>query len=64
MATMTILFPKAIFVKKLPNGYGVQFKDNAPIGPQLNMLTPSSHCEPLTKTPFHKYLPVKIVKLG
>ena len=51
-------------VVTLPNGYGVQFKDNAPIGPQLNMLTPSNHCKPLTKTPFHKYLPVKIMKLA
>ena len=47
----------------LPNGYGLRFKDNEPVGPQLNMLTPSSHCDPFTKTPFHKYLPVKILKL-
>ncbi len=47
----------------LPNGYGLQFKDNAPVGPQLNMLTPSHNCEPFTKTPFHKYVPVKILKL-
>jgi anaerobic selenocysteine-containing dehydrogenase len=48
----------------LPNGYGTQFKNGTPTGPQLNMLTPSSHCEPFTKTPFHKYLPVKIVQLN
>ena len=48
----------------LPNGYGLRFKDNEPVGPQLNMLTPSSHCDPFTKTPFHKYLPVKILKLN
>jgi anaerobic selenocysteine-containing dehydrogenase len=47
----------------LPNGYGLRFKDSEPIGPQLNMLTASSHCEPLTKTPFHKYVPVKITKV-
>jgi anaerobic selenocysteine-containing dehydrogenase len=47
----------------LPNGYGLRFKDSEPIGPQLNMLTASSHCEPLTKTPYHKYVPVKITKV-
>jgi anaerobic selenocysteine-containing dehydrogenase len=46
----------------LPNGYGLKYKDGAPIGPQLNRLTPSHHCEPFTKTPFHKYLPVNITK--
>jgi anaerobic selenocysteine-containing dehydrogenase len=47
----------------LPNGYGLQFKNGEPIGPQLNMLTASDNCEPFTKTPYHKYVPVKIVKL-
>ena len=47
----------------LPNGYGLRYKGSAPVGPQINLLTPSSHCDPLTKTPFHKYLPVKITKL-
>ncbi len=47
----------------LPNGYGSRFRDGEAIGPQLNMITPSSHCETFTKTPFHKYLPVKITKL-
>jgi anaerobic selenocysteine-containing dehydrogenase len=51
-------------VVTLPNGYGTQFQNGAPLGPQLNMLTPSSHCEPFTKTPFHKYLPVKIALLS
>jgi anaerobic selenocysteine-containing dehydrogenase len=47
----------------LPNGYGSRFRNGEAIGPQLNMITPSSHCESFTKTPFHKYLPVKITKL-
>jgi anaerobic selenocysteine-containing dehydrogenase len=47
----------------LPNGYGLRFKNSEPIGPQLNMLTASDNCEPLTKTPFHKYVRVKITKL-
>jgi anaerobic selenocysteine-containing dehydrogenase len=44
----------------LPNGYGSRFRNGEAIGPQLNMIMPSNHCEPFTKTPFHKYLPVKI----
>ena len=46
----------------LPNGYGLKYKNGAPNGPQLNLLTPSDNCEPLTKTPFHKHLPVKLRK--
>ena len=46
----------------LPNGYGLRYKNGAPNGPQLNLLTPSDNCEPLTKTPFHKHLPVKLRK--
>jgi hypothetical protein len=45
----------------LPNGYGLRFQNNEPVGPPINMLTSSHHCDPLTKTPFHKYVPVKIV---
>ena len=47
----------------LPNGYGLRFKNSDPIGPQLNMLTASNNCEPFTKTPYHKYVPVRILKL-
>jgi anaerobic selenocysteine-containing dehydrogenase len=50
-------------VVTLPNGYGLKYQNGEPIGPQLNLLTPSSNCEPLTKTPFHKYLQVKISKV-
>lgn len=46
----------------LPNGYGLKYKNSEPIGPQLNLLTPGSNCEIFTKTPFHKYLPIKIRK--
>ncbi len=50
-------------VVTLPNGYGFRYKNGEPNGPQLNLLTPSNNCESLTKTPFHKYLPVKIKKV-
>jgi anaerobic selenocysteine-containing dehydrogenase len=49
-------------VVTLPNGYGFSYKGNKPEGPELNMLTKSNHCEPFTKTPYHKYLQVKISK--
>ncbi|MDE2420577.1 MAG: molybdopterin-dependent oxidoreductase [Gammaproteobacteria bacterium] len=47
----------------LPHGYGMRYKDSAPIGPELNRLTSSSHCDPLSKTPFHKHVPVRILKM-
>jgi anaerobic selenocysteine-containing dehydrogenase len=50
-------------VVTLPNGYGFRYKGNKPEGPELNMLTKGNHCEPFTKTPYHKYLPVKIRKV-
>ncbi len=48
-------------VVSLPNGYGLRYKNGEPVGPQLNLLTPSHHCDPLTKTPYHKFVPVKII---
>jgi anaerobic selenocysteine-containing dehydrogenase len=50
-------------VVTLPNGYGFSYKGNKPEGPELNMLTASNHCEPFTKTPYHKYLRVKIRRI-
>ncbi|MEY4906213.1 MAG: hypothetical protein RLZZ292_4028 [Bacteroidota bacterium] len=63
--TVTVELDKSVRPKMvtLPNGYGLRFKNSEPLGPQLNLLTASNHCEPLTKTPFHKYVPVKIVKV-
>lgn len=49
-------------VVTLPHGYGVRFKDSAPIGPELNRLTSLNHCDPLSRTPYHKYVPVRIQK--
>ena len=46
----------------LPNGYGFRYQDSAPAGPELNRLTQSANCEPFTKTPYHKYVPVRIMK--
>lgn len=46
----------------LPHGFGMRYKDSAPIGPELNRLTDSQHCDPLSRTPFHKHVPVQIEK--
>lgn len=47
----------------LPHGYGMRYKDSAPIGPELNRLTSSAHCDALARTPFHKHVPVHIHKI-
>ena len=46
----------------LPHGYGQRYKNSAPLGPAVNRLTASDHCDPFSKTPFHKYVPVHIRK--
>ena len=47
----------------LPHGYGMRYRGSDPIGPELNRLTSASHCEALTRTPFHKYVPVYVRKV-
>lgn len=44
----------------LPHGYGIRYRGGPPIGPELNRLTSAGHCDPFTRTPFHKYVPVSI----
>jgi anaerobic selenocysteine-containing dehydrogenase len=51
-------------VVALPHGYGMSYQGSAPIGPALNRLTTREHCDPLSRTPFHKYVPVNIVKVS
>jgi len=51
-------------VVTLPHGYGVSFQNSKPIGPSINRLTSISHCEPFSRTPFHKYVPATIRKSG
>ncbi|MBP5059199.1 molybdopterin-dependent oxidoreductase [Pseudomonas chlororaphis] len=48
----------------LPHGYGMSYKGSPPIGPRLNVLTSGTHCDPFSKTPYHKYVPVRILKTG
>lgn len=47
-------------VVSLPHGYGLRYRGGEPIGPQLNRLTSTQHCDPLSKTPYHKYVPVRL----
>lgn len=49
-------------VVTLPHGYGNSYQGGAPIGPELNRLTSAEHCDPLSRTPYHKYVPVHIRK--
>ncbi|MBK7956201.1 MAG: molybdopterin-dependent oxidoreductase [Candidatus Accumulibacter sp.] len=48
----------------LPHGYGQRYRDSEPAGPQINRLTTAAHCDPLTRTPFHKYVPVHITPIA
>jgi anaerobic selenocysteine-containing dehydrogenase len=44
-------------VVTFPHGYGVCFQNSPPMAPPVNQLTSASHCEPFSKTPYHKYVP-------
>lgn len=48
----------------LPHGYGMRYQDSTPIGPQLNRLTPVGRKDPLTHTPYHKYVPVNLTPIA
>lgn len=51
-------------VASLPHGYGmVEAQEDGnlqQVGPAINELTAADHCDDLAKTPFHKYIPVRI----
>ncbi|MFK7987114.1 MAG: molybdopterin-dependent oxidoreductase [Sandaracinaceae bacterium] len=52
-------------VLSIPHGYGMSYMgpdgERRESGPRINRLTASDHCDPLTKTPFHKGVPVALV---
>lgn len=48
----------------LPHGYGMRYRGGDPIGPQINRLTASDHCDPLARTPYHKHVPVRVQPVG
>ncbi len=47
-------------VVTLPHGYGGSYAGSGSIGPAVNRLTSAAHCEPFTKTPYHKFVPVRV----
>lgn len=47
----------------LPHGYGMRY-GNKVHGPVLNLLTGASYRDTITATPFHKNVPVQILKLS
>lgn len=50
-------------VVSLPHGYGMVGDDEVR-GPAVNELTDADRCDALAKTPFHKYVPVRIRPLA
>ena len=48
----------------LPHGYGMRYGGGPPVGPQLNRLTSSEHCDPIARTPHHKHVPVTVRPVG
>jgi anaerobic selenocysteine-containing dehydrogenase len=47
----------------LPHGYGNRYQGSESIGPALNRLTSSEHCDPFSKTPYHKHIPVQVSRM-
>ena len=50
----------------LPHGYGLRYADKeaGPQGVNVNELTASDHCDPLTRTPFHKTVQVRLERIA
>lgn len=46
-------------VASMPHGYGMT-EDERSWGPAVNELTSADHCDDLAKTPFHKYVPIRV----
>ena len=46
----------------LPHSFGMTYNGNEDTitGPRLNWLTASQYCDPLTKTPYHKRVNVRL----
>lgn len=49
----------------LPHGHGVEYPDLeteelVQHGPRINELTSSDWCDPIAKTPYHKYVPIRV----
>ena len=55
-------------VVTLPHGYGLDYPDAQGnlqrIGPRVNELTSAGWCDPFTGIPYHKYVPVRLERIG
>lgn len=53
-------------VVSMPHGYGLSYPDPSgdrqQSGPYINQLTSSDHCDPMSKTPYHKHVPVRLTR--
>ena len=52
----------------LPHGHGIEYPDlekeeMVQHGPRLNELTSADWCDPIAKTPYHKYIPVRLKQM-
>ena len=52
----------------LPHGHGIEYPDleseeMVQHGPRLNEITSADWCDPIAKTPYHKYVPVRLKHL-
>jgi anaerobic selenocysteine-containing dehydrogenase len=54
-------------VVALPHGYGQTYPAGAEgqvvVGPRINIITATDHCDPIAATPYHKNVPVRLVPL-
>lgn len=44
----------------LPHGYGVRYNGAEAVGPALNTIISAKDCDPLSRTPYHKYVAVSL----
>jgi anaerobic selenocysteine-containing dehydrogenase len=55
-------------VVTLPHGFGLDYPDAQGnlqrVGPRVNELTSAGWCDPFTGIPYHKYVPVRLERVG
>jgi len=62
----TIVDEVPVGVLSMPNGHGMNFvkkSSHKEVGAMPNILTSSTYCDPIAKTPYHKNVRVKLKKL-
>ena len=43
-----------------PHGYGMEDAQGMRHGPPVNRLTSADHCDPFSRTPYHKHVPARL----